>query len=78
MFFFFFFFFPITLLVYIAIINTLIKGDHLTREIILIPSKYVFSTSEILPIYIAVISDDIADIADSKTGSGLHCLLMPA
>ena len=42
---FFFFFFAITLLVYIEIITTLIKGDHLTREIILIPSKYVFSTS---------------------------------
>ena len=40
-----FFFFAITLLVYIAIITTLIKGDHLTREIILIPSKYVLSTS---------------------------------
>ena len=44
-FFSFVFFFAITLLVYIAIITTLIKGDHLTREIILIPSKNVFSTS---------------------------------
>ena len=37
--------FAITLLVFIAVITTLMKGDHLTREIILIPSKYVFSTS---------------------------------
>ena len=37
----------------------------------LIRSKYIFSTSEILSIYIVVgISDDIAD---SKSDQGLHC-----
>ena len=51
------------------------KGDHLTREIILIR---IFNVIDIY-IYIAVgISDDIADIADSKSDQGLHCLLMPA
>ena len=58
----------------IRVYTTLIKGDHLASERILIRSKYVFSTSEILSIYIAVgISDDIADIADSKFDQHLHC-----
>ena len=51
--------------------NYLSKGDHLTREIILIR---IFNVIDIhVYIYIAVgISDDIADIADSKSHQGLH------
>ena len=57
--------------------TSLIKGDNLTREIILIRNKYVFSTSYILSIYIAVgISDDIADSADNKFKSLISNLLL--